>query len=336
MGSWKRGSGGATEKMTTDKHVLAITTAQPWHDIWRGDLRDWLLTSGLHIMLLLIGAVLAARFVNWAAQKVTERLDVGFTESDALVRSEATKHRQAVASVISWVSVVLIAIGVAVQLADILEFSVQRVRSAGDGDRGCAGLRRPTAGEGPAVRVLHHPRKAVRLRRSGHAHHRLDDRSQRHRRECDAAGDQAALPGWRGVHGPERPDRQNGQPVQGLGARRRRHPGPGQRRPEHGQRRAAPGVRACDGRRAVGGAAAGCAHVDGRGKHRGRRRHFALGGAHVARQAIRGRPATAGAGGPGAGPRRRRDYAERHAVHGPGAAAPRTRRRARAVDESSC
>jgi moderate conductance mechanosensitive channel len=111
--------------MTTDKHLLSIAAAQPWWDIWRGHLRDWMLTSGLHILLLLIGAVLAARFVNWAAQKVTERLDEGFVESDALVRSEATKHRQTVASLISWVSVVLIAIVVAVQLADILNVSVR-------------------------------------------------------------------------------------------------------------------------------------------------------------------------------------------------------------------
>jgi small-conductance mechanosensitive channel len=125
MGSWKRESGGATEKMTTDKHFLSIATGQPWWDVWRGNLREWLLTSGLHIVLLLIGAVLAARFVNWAAQKVTQRLDEGFAESDALVRSEANKHRQTAASLISWVSVVLIAIVVAVQLADILNVSVR-------------------------------------------------------------------------------------------------------------------------------------------------------------------------------------------------------------------
>ena len=111
--------------MTTDNHVFAIATAQSWLDMWRGDLRHWMLTNGLHIMMLLIGAVLAARFITWAAQKVTERLDVGFAESDALVRSEATKHRQAVASVISWVSVVLIAIVVAVQIANILNVSVR-------------------------------------------------------------------------------------------------------------------------------------------------------------------------------------------------------------------
>jgi moderate conductance mechanosensitive channel len=124
MGSSRQASGGATEKMTTDTRILAIT-AHPLHDIWRGDVRNWMLSNGLHILMLLIGAVLAARFITWAAQKVTERLDVGFAESDALVRSEATKHRQAVASVISWVSVVLIAIGVAVQLADILNVSIK-------------------------------------------------------------------------------------------------------------------------------------------------------------------------------------------------------------------
>jgi moderate conductance mechanosensitive channel len=125
MGSWRRVSGGATEKMTTDKQTLLIATGQPWWDVWRGDFRDWILTSGLHIVMLLIGAVLAARFVNWVAQKVTQRLDEGFVESDALVRSEASKHRQAVASVISWVSVVLISIAAAVQLADILNISIK-------------------------------------------------------------------------------------------------------------------------------------------------------------------------------------------------------------------
>jgi small-conductance mechanosensitive channel len=112
----------------TDTTIVAVTgtfVARPWHDLWRGDFRDWILDKGLRIVLLLIGAVLAARFVNWAAQKVTERLDVGFTESDALVRSEATKHRQAVAAVISWVAIVLIAVAVAVQIADVLQLSVR-------------------------------------------------------------------------------------------------------------------------------------------------------------------------------------------------------------------
>jgi small conductance mechanosensitive channel len=95
-----------------------------WHDFWRGEFGQWIITRGLRIVMVLIAAVLAARFVNWVAQQVTRRLDVGFAESDALVRSEATKHRQAVASVISWVSIVIIGIWVMLQMADILRFSV--------------------------------------------------------------------------------------------------------------------------------------------------------------------------------------------------------------------
>jgi small conductance mechanosensitive channel len=74
--------------------------------------------------MLLIAAVLAVRFVTWVAQQVTRHLDVGFAESDALVRSEATKHRQAVASVIQWVSIVIIAIWVIMQVGDVLQFSL--------------------------------------------------------------------------------------------------------------------------------------------------------------------------------------------------------------------
>jgi small conductance mechanosensitive channel len=74
--------------------------------------------------MLLIAAVLAVRFVTWVAQRVTRQLDERFAESDALVRSEATKHRQAVASVIQWVSIVIIAIWVIVEIGDVLQFSL--------------------------------------------------------------------------------------------------------------------------------------------------------------------------------------------------------------------
>jgi moderate conductance mechanosensitive channel len=109
--------------MTTDTTLLATATTQRWHEFWRGDIGEWILTRGLRVVMLLIAAVLAVRFVTWVAQQVTRQLDEGFTESDALVRSEATKHRQAVASVIRWVSIVLIAIWVIVQIGDVLQFS---------------------------------------------------------------------------------------------------------------------------------------------------------------------------------------------------------------------
>jgi small conductance mechanosensitive channel len=97
---------------------------QRWHEFWRGEIGDWIITRGLRIVMLVIAAVLAARFVTWVAQRVTRRLDVGFAESDALVRSEATKHRQAVASVISWVSIAIICVVVIVQITEIMNLSV--------------------------------------------------------------------------------------------------------------------------------------------------------------------------------------------------------------------
>jgi hypothetical protein len=97
---------------------------QRWHDFWRGDIGEWIITRGVRVVMLLIAAVLAVRLVTWVAQQVTRQLDEGFAESDALVRSEATKHRQAVASVIQWVSIVIIAIWVIVQVGAVLQFSV--------------------------------------------------------------------------------------------------------------------------------------------------------------------------------------------------------------------
>lgn len=113
--------------MTTNTTYLAstvLTKALGWHEFWRGDAGQWIITRGLRIVMVLIAAVLAARFVNWVAQQVTRQLNEGFAESDALVRSETTKHRQAVASVISWVSIVVIGIWVILQISQVLQFSV--------------------------------------------------------------------------------------------------------------------------------------------------------------------------------------------------------------------
>ncbi|BBX21855.1 hypothetical protein MTER_12660 [Mycolicibacter terrae] len=104
--------------------LSAFSPGQRWHDVWRGELGEWVITKGLRIVLLVIGAVLASRFITWAARRVTRRLELGFQASDALVRSEASKHRQAVASVISWVSVAMLAVVVAVEITGILDVPV--------------------------------------------------------------------------------------------------------------------------------------------------------------------------------------------------------------------
>ncbi len=109
----------------TNETFLAVGMTHRWHDFWRGEFGEWIITRGMRLVMLTIAAILAVRFVTWVADQVTRQLDERFVESDALVRSEATKHRQAVASVIQWVSIVMIAIWAIVQIADVLNFSIK-------------------------------------------------------------------------------------------------------------------------------------------------------------------------------------------------------------------
>jgi len=109
--------------MTTNT-FLALSWADSWHDFWRGDIGEWIITRGLRIVMLILAAILAARFVQWTARKITRRIDADFRESDALVRSETTKHRQAVASVISWVTIALLCVMVIVEITDIVAIPV--------------------------------------------------------------------------------------------------------------------------------------------------------------------------------------------------------------------
>lgn len=109
--------------MTTTS-TLAYPLAERWHSFWTGELGVWLLTTGIRIALLLIGGLLAARFINWLAHRIVVRIDAQYEESDQLVRSESAKHRQALASVISWVSVALLFVVVLVEVSDALDVPV--------------------------------------------------------------------------------------------------------------------------------------------------------------------------------------------------------------------
>ena len=110
--------------MTTNNTYLAFSAAERWHSFWRGSIGEWILTRGLKIVLLIIFAVLAARFISWLAQKITRRIDADFQESDQLVRTESAKHRQAVASVISWVSIAVLFVVVGIDITDVLAVPV--------------------------------------------------------------------------------------------------------------------------------------------------------------------------------------------------------------------
>jgi small conductance mechanosensitive channel len=68
----------------------------------------WARSSGLEILLILTGAALLTRFASWLGAKITTRIDDNAQESDALVRSEAAKHRHALVQVITWTALVII------------------------------------------------------------------------------------------------------------------------------------------------------------------------------------------------------------------------------------
>lgn len=83
------------------------------------DLTHWLLTKGLHIVLVVLFAVIVTRIIRWIAARISTRLTRG-DERDATVRSETVKHGQAVASVISSVAIALLYVVVAVDIANQL------------------------------------------------------------------------------------------------------------------------------------------------------------------------------------------------------------------------
>src|SRR4051812_45306652 len=80
--------------------ILAVTSLNDFSRWSRGD--------GLEIVLIFVGSILVARFVAWFGAKMTERIDAHDQNRDALVRSEAAKHRHSLIQVITWAAIVLI------------------------------------------------------------------------------------------------------------------------------------------------------------------------------------------------------------------------------------
>jgi small conductance mechanosensitive channel len=81
------------------------------------DVAVWVRGSGLEIVLLVTGAILLTRLATWLGGKITDRIDANARETDALVRSEASKHRHALAQVITWATLVVIYIAAGVAIA---------------------------------------------------------------------------------------------------------------------------------------------------------------------------------------------------------------------------
>lgn len=72
------------------------------------DFDTWVRSNGLEIVLLITGSILLARFASWFGTKTTERIDARDHDTDAIVRSEAAKHRHSVTQVVTWSALVLI------------------------------------------------------------------------------------------------------------------------------------------------------------------------------------------------------------------------------------
>ncbi|MCW2526500.1 MAG: MscS Mechanosensitive ion channel [Pseudonocardiales bacterium] len=72
------------------------------------DLGTWSRGNGLEILLFALGAVLITRALRMLSTFVTDQIDARGAESDELVRSEAAKHRHALAQVITWTLIALV------------------------------------------------------------------------------------------------------------------------------------------------------------------------------------------------------------------------------------
>jgi moderate conductance mechanosensitive channel len=103
--------------------VNAISVHTHWDQFWSSQFGHWILTNGLHIVLVLIAAWIGTRLIRWIANKISRRLDEN-VENDAMVRSERVKHRQAVASVIQSVAVAVLYVVVTVDVINTLGLPV--------------------------------------------------------------------------------------------------------------------------------------------------------------------------------------------------------------------
>ena len=84
------------------------------------DFSGWARGDLLVIVLLVLGAILLTRLAIWVRGLVIAQIDAHAIESDELVRSEAAKHRQVVAQVVTWAVLAVIYVVTAVLVVERL------------------------------------------------------------------------------------------------------------------------------------------------------------------------------------------------------------------------
>lgn len=85
---------------------------------------NWLRSNGLEIVLLILGAVLFSRFATFLRDRITRKIDAEFRGGDALVRTEAAKHRHALAQVVTWVVLTIAYVLIGMEVLRRLGFAV--------------------------------------------------------------------------------------------------------------------------------------------------------------------------------------------------------------------
>ena len=84
------------------------------------DFSVWARSNLLVIILLILGALLLTRLADWARGRIMARIDARASGSDELVRSEAAKHRQVVAQVVTWGALAVVYVVTAVLIIEHL------------------------------------------------------------------------------------------------------------------------------------------------------------------------------------------------------------------------
>src|SRR6187551_324688 len=103
--------------MTITYNAFEFATA--WDGLWSSNFGRWIATNGLHIVLVIVATIIATRIIRHVAGRISRRLAAS-DDSDATVQSEAVKHRQALASVISSVAIAVLYVVVSVDVINTL------------------------------------------------------------------------------------------------------------------------------------------------------------------------------------------------------------------------
>ena len=72
------------------------------------DVSRWTRTNGLEIVIIVTGAILAARAIGWFGARTANRIDATASAGDPVVTSEDSKHRRALAQAITWSLVAIV------------------------------------------------------------------------------------------------------------------------------------------------------------------------------------------------------------------------------------